>query len=247
MWALCPFGVFMEKEFDLSILVSVLKRCWIWMIVFALFFCIVGGLAAETMFEDVYSSSVSFFVVNKQSDIDYSQSSIISASRELAKEYIGIIQIDDRLYTLVSERLEEEYGYSLSSGTIHSMVTTSQLKSNAIFSVVVSSTDPDLSLAVAQVLEDSIPARLDEVTQKENAVSILSYGKYDWERDKPDVRMYALVSAAAAAAVCYLIFFIRMAFSSKIVSEDDVKAVFNGPVIGNIPYYNVGKDKQAKV
>lgn len=140
----------------------------------------------------------------------------------------------------------EEFGYindkgviTLTPSAIRSMVSiTEDEDATNFFKIAVRSPNKEFSLyltkALSRVLiEDFVD--LGSVT--ENSAPRASDGAYY------PVTKYAVIGAAAALVLCYIVLLLVKLFNTKINTEDDLKRISELPLLATIPDFNFGKRK----
>ena len=233
----------MEYEIDLSVLLSVLKKCWVWLLLIALLAGAVFGVWSETFLEDRYSSSVTFYVVNFQEGVEYSQSAVITASQYLVKDYMELIKSDNVL-NAISLELYEVHGLEYTTDRLSSMISTQANSTTSLFDVTVVCNDRLLAKQIADAVAAVVPTEIDSITQKTNSVDPVVHPKLPVSRIFPRVQLIAFIAAFLAAVLSYLLFLRKNLLSSKIYTEEDIAKVYDGPVIGVIPRFDNEKGEK---
>ena len=151
------------KELNFSFLLTVFKKHWWKIIAITLLVMILAACATQFLIPKKYSSSVKFYVVNVNTDLDYTNATYVAASEYLVKDYIEIIH-GDTLMTDVADVLKSE-GYKVSADSVRSMIKSDSKAETSVFTVTVSHTDKKLAYRTAQLLEELAPAVVTEIAK----------------------------------------------------------------------------------
>ncbi len=158
------------KELNLSFLLNVFKKHW-WKIVAITLLVMLGAtLITQFFVPKKYSSSVKFYVVNVNTDLDYTSASYLSAAEYLVNDYIEIIK-SDALPQKISEKLKEE-GYAVSASSVRGMISSSAKVGTSVFTVTVSHTDKKLAYRVAQLLEEIGPEEVTKIAKPSDTAGL---------------------------------------------------------------------------
>ena len=234
----------MESDFSGKLLIKILKKYTVWILVCAI---LAGGIAfAYTCtIKPVYSTTASFYVTNIQDKADFTQTALVAAAQSLAKGYLEIIK-SDRLMVKVSEDLNAQYGYELSSGELRSMVGGKVEDESEVFTVSVSHTDPVLVDRVLRSIEKNAPAVIDSTVKRTDCVVLLTgvstARPVETEGEKPLASKVSpnqfsntLIGSVVGLIVSFAFFAFVTVSDRTIRSEDDLKNRYDVPVLGSVP------------
>ena len=152
------------KELNFSFLLNVFKKHWWKIVAFTLLVMICAALFTHFLIPKKYSSSVRFYVVNVNTDLDYTSATYLSAAEYLVRDYIEIVN-GDTLLTAVAERLNEEGYEDITPNRLRSMISSSPKAETSIFTITVSHTDKDLAFRTAQLLEEIAPPIVTDIAK----------------------------------------------------------------------------------
>jgi len=156
------------KELNFSFLLTVFKKHWWKIVAVTLLVMILAACVTQFLIPKKYSSSVKFYVVNVNTDLDYTSATYLAAAEYLVNDYIEIIQ-GDTLLTKISDTLNSE-GYNVSPNTLRGMIKSSSKAETSVFTVTVSHTDKKLAYRVAQLLEEIAPPIVTEFAKPGDTV-----------------------------------------------------------------------------
>ncbi|MBO5938318.1 MAG: polysaccharide biosynthesis tyrosine autokinase [Clostridia bacterium] len=152
------------KEINFSFLLYVLKKHW-WKVVSITLVAMIGAaLFTHFLIPKKYSSSVKFYVLNINTDHDYTSANNLAASEYLVSDYIEIIN-SNTLLSKISEKLTEEGYQNVTVNSIGKMFNSSATQQNSIFTITVSHTDKKLAYRTAQLLEEFAPSVVTEIAK----------------------------------------------------------------------------------
>ena len=103
----------MNKELSFKKLWKVFADAWWKLLLIMLAAMIAMGLFTQFFIQKKYSSSVTFYIINSNTASDYTTTSLLSATEQLANDYTGIILSDIFLKPMTEELKEEGWLLSL--------------------------------------------------------------------------------------------------------------------------------------
>ena len=231
-------GAAPEVEIDLiRLLVTCLRRWW----VFALCGLLSTALAiAFSVFylTPLYESSISLYVNNRmdRTDSDYVSTSDMSASRSLVSTYITISK-SDRVMSAVSKALDNQY----SSNYLKSVVSAKQQGQTELFTVTVTTTDPERSSLIANTIADVFPSVLSEIVEGSSA-KVIDYGKVPNYKSFPNNTKNAMIGLLIGVVLAGIIIFLEFITDVRVMDEEDLSSICDYPLLGQIPDFNqIGK------
>jgi len=241
------------REINLSLLWNVLKKCFIKMIIIAVIAAALMGVVTEFAMQKRYSSSIKFYVVNN-TKTDYISSSYLSATEQLANDYIDIIRSDVMLLPL-SERLEEEFRLSYSASALKGKIITSTKADSSFFEVRISDTDKEIAHIIASCIAEMAPdviknvvkdwsedtvGKTEQPKEASECVKVMDQPKVATKHDSPNLKRNVLIAFALSAIIVYAIYFLIVLNDTVLKTEEDIKMYTDKyPLIGIIPFWEV--------
>lgn len=227
-----------EVEIDLiRLLFACLRKWWIFVI-----FCILGaGVAfaySAYYLTPLYDSSISLYVNNRmdRGDSEYVSTSDMSASRSLVSTYITISR-SDRVLTRVSEALDNQF----STAYLKSVVSAKQQGQTELFTVTVTTTDPQRSSLIANAIADVFPSVLSDIVEGSSA-KVIDYGKVPTKKSFPDNTKNTLIGLLIGFVIAGIIVLINFVTDVRVMDEEDLSAICDYPLLGQIPdFTHLGK------
>ena len=153
----------MQKELSLVELLKVFKRTWWKMLLIALAFMVIAALYTHYMVPDRFSSTVNFYIRNEQNNTDYINPTLLSASDNLANNYISIIK-GDRCMLEIKTALEDQ-GIYRSTNEIKSMLSFSKDTDTSTFLLRVSGTNAYEAYVIATLIAQKAPDIITETAK----------------------------------------------------------------------------------
>ena len=253
-----------EYEIDLKFFVTVLKKCWYWLLLAALVVGLAAGVYSSFFIPRMYSSTVDTYVdPNAQSSSGIFNSTTADA---LYKIYPSVLPATDefaRRVALEMALLTDENGepmfpswryeitvvdgetvlVPLQWKRVRSMMTTG-IKNSTIFYITMRSTDPKEAFELAKIAKRVAPEVLNEKVGV-GTVKVLSDPELDTAADSPNVMRNTVLAAAVAAVIVYILFFLRDLFDTTIYTAETL-AKFDLPLLGTVPSFPAEEERDRK-
>lgn len=220
-------------EIDLQKLLQSYLRKW-WLIVIGT--VLVASLAAwvTTYFiTPMYRASVTVYVNNiaRGEQITYLSGANLNAAQQLVNTYIQIIGSD-----IVLTKVGEESGLNLSAGQIRELMTAQQVDNTELFKVYITHPDPQLAAKVANAIAEVAPGEIEEFVEG-SSTKIIDYAKVPVTPSSPNISKNCTIGAMIGAMLMLAYVTVRFLLDVRIKDEDDINALFDIPVLGQIPVF----------
>lgn len=222
-----------QNEIDIRrILSELLYKAWI--IILA---GIVGGCASyfysSKFVTPVYKATTLMYVNNISEEV-HSQvvrvtNSDIDTSQALVQTYMAFLS-SDQILDGVAEEFEGRY----TTKKLKSMISASAIDETELFKISVSHPSPK----EAQKIANSVADKAAEVISKYvdgTSIKVVDYAKLPENQAYPSVFKNTFLGFVGGAGIAVLIIVLLLLFNEKISGEDELKALFDEPVIGKIP------------
>ncbi|MBQ8140747.1 MAG: hypothetical protein IJ038_03520 [Clostridia bacterium] len=240
----------MNREITLSAMWRVFKRSFIIILAVTIAVMLIAGLVTKFMIKETFSSSVTFYVVNTSIDTEYTTTSLLAATENLANMYIEIIKGDVTMDSLI-EYLKTEYELEYTSGQLLNMMSTSIDGDSSTFVVKIENTNEEIAFIIARYLAQNVPTIIKSFvtpnvtgtnTGKMNIerVKVLKNPTLHTEADSPSLIMNVIVAGMAAAVLTYAAALVVALCNVTVKNEEDLKAAVSSkyPLIGFIPSWS---------
>ncbi len=242
-------------ELDIRSLLMLLWKNLRWIIISVLVGAIVFFAVAQFILPPKYTSSVSLYV-NNNTEQGTTQNGLnindINASQKLVNTYVVILQ-DDKVLEEVADKLMDQYteaelesyiGLStingrktVSPGALRSVLTMGAVNDTEVLRIQATTKDAMFSAEICNLLAETAPDVLQRVI-KAGSVEIIGEAEPVFSPSSPNVRNYVLIGIALGLVVSIGAILIRFLLDNTIKGEEDIKAVLDIPVLGEIPDLN---------
>ena len=258
----------MTNEISLVLLFKVLKSAWWKILIITLAVVLVVAAVTEIAIDKKYSSSTEFYILNASATSEYTTSALLSAVEYLANDYIDII-LGDRMVDQIIKDLTEKGYTGCTPQNIRKMISASTSAGSSIFNITVTHTDRNVAYYVSESIKNNAPDIIREISRPSYISNMyrkeITYDEHGNAVEKyvqitaadlecvvvirspelaithvsPNIIFNTLVGGVLAAGLSYIIFLIRKIFDTTIRSEETAKELFDHPVFGNVPTWNV--------
>lgn len=230
-----------------KIIAVVLKKWWV-VAIFAMIGFVLAWFYTANFTTLTYSSSVEFLAYAQDSQQELSDSTTVAQTTsntskmnyaiKMLSTYIELFKTNE-FNQGVADAINENYNTSYTAGTIKGATTITPVEGTAMFKIVVTTTNADLSYQIAHQLETSIPekmkntnngivcASVEDIALKATTSESLGYPK----------KCAIGFLAGAVLAIAYII--LRDLLDIRIKSTDELSARYDVPVLGTIPKFEL--------
>lgn len=232
-----------EIEIDLPKLLSVFLGKW-WLI--ALSTVVAAALAlliTQTLITPMYSASVTVYVNNIRSGetVEYITNSNLQTAQKLVNTYVNIIK-SNTVLDKVAEQVEKETGLELTAKQLRKAMSAAQVEDTEIFNVIITAPDPEMAATIANAVVDVAPLEI-AVFVEGSSTKIIDYAKVPEKPSSPSILRNTILGAllGCLAAMAYAALGYMM--DVRIKGEEDLSALFDMPVLAQIPSFDVDDRK----
>ena len=216
----------------LQILAAIWHRAWI-VVLAAIIGAGAGFSLAEFVVTPKYKSEALLYVNNTSISVGGTSFSIssgeLTAAQKLVDTYIVILRSRSTLNDVI-KKSGVDYTYE----EMREMVAASAVNNTEIFSISVTSEDPEEAERIANVIAKILPEKIAEIVDG-SSVRIVDYAIVPSSKDSPStLRFTAIGLLLGVFAVCAIIV-VRELTDTQIRSEDYLIQTYNLPVLAVIP------------
>ena len=221
-------------EIDLrKLLLAYLHKWWL----IALCALLVGAaslLYTMEMVTPLYQASVTIYVNNVRSGerIDYISGSNLQASQQLVNTYSNIIKSDT-----VLSKVAQEAHVDYTPENMRKLLSTKQVGETELFNVYITHPDPEEAAHLANAVANVAPAEIENFVEGSSA-KIIDYAKVPTSRCSPSYSRSAVLGAAIGGVLAVVYVTLRCLMDVRIKEEEDLAALFDYPVLGQIPRFD---------
>lgn len=260
-----------EKEITLKSLFTVLKKCFIVMIIAAVVAGAAAGVYITFAVDPSYKGTTTFWVNTASTKYDYTSQAQTAAATQIATSCLELVSAEMPVRRAVREKLVPanadgteltsivlKYGFASENAAVSAVRRCiSARKDNEttfVFSVSASGGNKEFVFDVLTALEKVMPEVIDELVKlevnNENGkllTVITSINNIDnVSTIKTSAPKTAILAAVVVAVLVYLVYFVISLFDTVVYDENSIKNNFNYPIVGNIPNWANSNDPRRK-
>ena len=222
-----------EIEIDLSrLLRAVISKAWLIVLVSIL----TAGLAlsyTRFMVTPQYKSTAMFYVNNNSLKVGSTSVSISSGdlvtSRGLVDSYIVILGTRETF-----EEVIEAAGSTRSYSELLSMTSAGAVNETEIFSVTVTSPDPQEAELLANAIAEVLPNRIGNIIEG-SAAKVVDYAVVPASPSSPNISRNTIIGFALGFLMSVGLIAVREIFDTVIRSSDELSDISNHPILASVP------------
>lgn len=250
-----------------GMLLGVLKKNFEWLVIVAVLCGTLSGVCTALFVKTEYKGTSGYWVNNISGKADYIQSTMVSASSELAKNYIEIVKqritLDRAIRVGHLDQLFPDKTHKQIVEYLSRVIETKHDKSSVHFSVIVTDQDKTRAYYITKAIQTVLPSVICEDINKKpikgngsvsgtativEPVILTDYAisMEDIEVIPPPVLRNVVLAAFGGFLIAYAIFLILMLLDTLVYDEKSLKDNFDMPVLGTIPTWNTGRSKKGR-
>ena len=229
-------------EIDLWKLLSVYLKKW-WLILLCGF--LVAGVAffaTKSFITPLYRAHVTIYVNNAKSNqaVDYITGSNLQAAQQLVNTYVNIIKSDTVLEEVIQKGgLKDSY----TPETLRKIMSASQIEDTEMFKVSVTCPDSKMAAHIANTIADVAPDMISDFVEG-SSTKIIDRAKVPQHRDSPSYTKNTVLGGLLGVILAGIVVTLQYLFDSRISNEEDLKQLFDLPVLGRIPAFEQTASKK---
>lgn len=230
---------FVEVDIQ-KLLLAYLKKWWLILVLAAI------GVSAMYLYTTyyvtpMYRASTTIYVNNNRSEekSDYVSSGDLATSERLVSTYTNMITSD----TVLSKVIDTT-GYHYSTDQLRGMTTSSQVGGTEIFKVYVTHADPEIAANIANAIAYTAPEVIADFVEG-SSTKIIDYAKVPSSPSSPNVKRNLTIGGACGAILAFAILTLQFLLDVRIKEDEDLRALCDLPILGQIPDFDEFKGKGA--
>ena len=228
-----------EFEIDLlKIFQTLWKKAWAIILAAAIFGC--AFLGWSTFFVDPLYKAESLMYVNSSNisvggtKVSISQSEL-TAAKTLVDTYIVILKTRTTLDAVI-----EQSGVNYTYEQLKSMITATAVNDTEIFSIQVTSPNPEEAALLANTIAEVLPGKIASIVEGSSA-RIVDYAVTPVIQTSPNPIKNAIVGAFLGAVLASAIVIVGELMDNLIYDSDYLTETYDLPVLAVIPDLQSGK------
>jgi capsular polysaccharide biosynthesis protein len=229
-------------EIDLmQIMGALLRQVW-WIILAA----VVMGAAffgyATHFITPLYQSEALMYVNNSSYALNPNNptfaisSSELTAAQSLVETYIVILKTKTTMNDVIREA---ELDYSVKE--LMSMISASAVNDTEVFSVKVTSPDPEEARLIADTIANVLPGKIAAVVDG-SSVRQVDYVSMSGEKTSPNITRYTAIGILIGALIAGGIIVLHELMNTQVRSEDYLIQTYELPILAVIPNLFIGAE-----
>jgi len=220
-----------EIDFQ-KLFLAYLQKWWVFVI------CVVLAGAITMLYTlnfvtPLYKASVTIYVNNAGRDqkVEYITNSNLQTSQRLVNTYIYIIGSET-----VLEKVAHEADLGMSAAKIRSSMHAAQKGSTEIFDVTITHPDPEKAARIANAVAEVAPGEIERFVEG-SSTKIIDYAKVPSAPSSPNLTKNVILGCLIGIVFAAIYVTILFLLDVRIKDEDDLAALFDIPVLGQIPNF----------
>ena len=227
-------------EIDLQKLLLAYLRKW-WLIV--LCGVLTAGIALLYTMNFVtpkYRASVTVYVNNSRAEqqIDYISSTNLATAQRLVNTYVNIIKSDSVLTEVI-----ENSDLVCEPADIRKIMSAAQMDETEMFTVSITHPEPEMAAKIANAIADVAPGKIADIVEG-SSTKIIDYAKVPNARYSPSYRNNTILGGLVGVVLAVLYVTVRYLLDVRLKVADDLEQLFDIPVLGQIPVFDIQDAKK---
>lgn len=229
-------------EIDLLEILNIARKNIITIISICILCSGLGFAYAKYVLPKKYEATTKIIIVK---DENQSNSSVtyndLQTSQKFAATYKQIL-MSEAISDIVINNLDLENKYGIDSAGYKKIVDVAAENNTEVMAITVETTDPELSANIANEVVDVFISKIYNIYDVKN-VSILNKAKVPEKKSSPSITKFTAIGGCIGLLISGIIVFVKLFIDTKVKTEDEVKAIFDYPIIGTIPDFVVKEEQ----
>ena len=228
-----------ELEIDLVQVFEIIKEKLVLFILICMLCCTAALCLTKFAMEEEFTATAKLIIVQKsdsasQQSLTYSDQQL---SQKLAATYSQII-MSEAISDPVIANLDLYDKYGIDSAKYNNIVKVSSANNTEVINVNVTTNDPVLSADIANEIVNVFEDKIYDIMQIEN-VTTLTDAKIPQKKSGPSTAKNVIIGGLIGMMICMAIVIRQLLTDTKVKTEDEVKKIFDYPIIGSIPDFEI--------
>lgn len=216
------------------------------LIIFIVFVCTVSAfLISKFLLTPLYTASATLYVNSNKTTVSQNITiNDIDTGRELVSLYAEFIE-SDTVLEQVAAAVSNDTEIPFTAKEIRGMLSSGGVNETALMQINVTSPSPELSQIIANAVADIAPDRITEFMDG-SSVKVVDYAKLPEFASSPNVTKNTAMGFVLGVVISLGLVFLMEFMDTRIKNEEDLKKMFDYPVIGIIPEIVVDEEGKAE-
>ena len=224
---------------DLLKLFEIVMKNIVWFIIVIILCGTVAYAGTTLLIDKTYSATATVIIVqnnnsNASQAVTYND---VQLSQKLVSTYTQILQ-SEAIGDSVVANLDLYDKYEIDTEKLNKMVEVKAASNTEVMNITATSKDPKLSADIANEMVSVFKKKIFDIMSVEN-VTVLNSAKIPTKPSGPSVLKNTAIGMMIGAVLCGIYAVIVLLTDTKVKTEEDVKKIFDYPVIGIIPEFKV--------
>ena len=224
---------------DLLKLFEIVMKNIVWFIIVIILCGTVAYAGTTLLIDKTYSATATVIIVqnnnsNESQAVTYND---VQLSQKLVSTYTQILQ-SEAIGDSVVANLDLYDKYEIDTEKLNKMVEVKAASNTEVMNITATSKDPKLSADIANEMVSVFKKKIFDIMSVEN-VTVLNSAKIPTKPSGPSVLKNTAIGMMIGAVLCGIYAVIVLLTDTKVKTEEDVKKIFDYPVIGVIPEFKV--------
>lgn len=229
-----------EEEIDLTQIFEIIKEKLILFILICMVCCTIALCITKFVLKEEYTATAKLIVVQKSDSASSQQNytySDLQLSQKLAATYSQII-MSEAISDPVISNLNLYDEHEIDAEAYEKIVKVSSANNTEVMNVEVTTNDPALSAEIANEVVRVFEDKIYDIMQIEN-VTTLTDAKVPQKKSGPSTLKNIAIGGVIGLLICAVIVVIQLFTDTQVKTEEEVKKIFDYPIIGSIPDFEV--------
>lgn len=218
-----------EYEIDLREIFGMLRKRWLMITSITLIAAILAAVVSFFVLKPQYEASTTMIVSYKQNQEALMNSADLQMSQKLVETYTQIVK-SERIADKVIKKLDLD----LSTGTLNSKISVSQMGTTEILKITVKDNDPELAALIANTEADIFKQEINDV-MKVDSVSTIDVAKVPGSPVAPNKVMNIAIATVLGMMVSVGLVFVLEFLDRTYKTPSDIERHLGLPILGAIP------------
>ena len=224
---------------DLLKLFEIVMKNIVWFIIVIILCGTVAYAGTTLLIDKTYSATATVIIVqnnnsNASQAVTYND---VQLSQKLVSTYTQILQ-SEAIGDSVVANLDLYDKYEIDTEKLNKMVEVKAASNTEVMNITATSKDPKLSADIANEMVSIFKKKIFDIMSVEN-VTVLNSAKIPTKPSGPSTLKNTAIGMMIGAVLCGIYAVIVLLTDTKVKTEEDVKKIFDYPVIGVIPEFKV--------
>ena len=224
---------------DLLKLFEIVMKNIVWFIIVIILCGTVAYAGTTLLIDKTYSATATVIIVqnnnsNASQAVTYND---VQLSQKLVSTYTQILQ-SEAIGDSVVANLDLYDKYEIDTEKLNKMVEVKAASNTEVMNITATTKDPKLSADIANEMVSVFKKKIFDIMSVEN-VTVLNSAKIPTKPSGPSTLKNTAIGMMIGAVLCGIYAVIVLLTDTKVKTEEDVKKIFDYPVIGVITEFKV--------